>query len=268
VISGTPTTAVAGAFSVVVTDATATNVYANLALTINATGTSWQLAWSDEFNGSGSPNSSDWGYEIGQIRNGEPQYFTSRVENVRQENGALIIEGRKESYNGASYTSASVLTQGKRSFLYGRIEVRAKLPAGRGPWPAIWMQGTSGSWPARGEIDIMENVGFEPTVTHSNVWTPNFQSAQYFSTNPVGDITQWHIYALEWYVDRLDFFVDGVKVNTFPNLGGTSNWPFSQPQYLILGMAIGGSWGGQQGIDDSIFPAQYSIDYVRYYTKQ
>ncbi len=226
----------------------------------------WQLVWSDEFNGSGALSSTDGDYEGGFIRNEEAQYHQSGTSNATQTGGSLVIEARVESVGGGSYTSASVITKNKRTFLYGRIEVRAKLPVGNGTWPAIWLQGTSGSWPARGEIDIMEYVGFESNLTHTNVFTTNFTAGQYGGTHAVSDVTAWHDYALEWFTDRLDYYIDGVKVNTFPKLSSNAaDWPFDSPQYLLLNLAIGGAWGGQQGINNALFPHQYEIDYVRYY---
>ncbi|MBN1818816.1 MAG: DUF3472 domain-containing protein, partial [Sedimentisphaerales bacterium] len=133
----------------------------------------WKLTWGDEFDYTGLPNADKWDYEVGFIRNQEKQYYTkARAENARVEDGMLIIEGRKEKYDRADYTSASIHTWGKQHFLYGRIEVRAKLPTGRGTWPAIWMLGINRrelGWPACGEIDIMENVGFDPDTIHANI---------------------------------------------------------------------------------------------------
>ena len=135
----------------------------------------WELVWADEFNGKGLPDQSKWDYEVGFIRNREKQYYTkARLENARVENGMLIIESRKEKYEKGDYTSASLHTRYKAKWLYGRIEVRAKLPTGRGMWPAIWMLGANYGkvrWPACGEIDIMENVGFNPDMIHANVHT-------------------------------------------------------------------------------------------------
>jgi beta-glucanase (GH16 family) len=261
---------------------------------VTVRGDEWKLVWSDEFNEPGMPNSSKWNYEVGFIRNGEKQYYTpARKENARVEDGALIIESRKEPYkspgsNGsapasrrrqggetAEYTSASLTTQGKAAWTYGRVEVRAKLPAGRGTWPAIWMLGTNISetgWPACGEIDIMEFVGFDPGVIHANIHVKKYNHAINTGKGDkikVSDACDaFHVYAVEWDRDHMDFFVDKQKYFTFKNEGtGTAAWPFDKDQYLILNLAIGGGWGGQKGIDDSIFPTQYLIDYVRVYQK-
>lgn len=227
----------------------------------------WILTWSDEFDGPAGdpPNSANWDYEIGMVRNSELQYYTNRTENARLSgSGTLIIEARVESYLGASYTSASLITKNKQEFLYGRIEARVKLPAVTGAWPAFWTQGISGSWPARGEIDIMEYVGKEPNnvyvgTVHASAGS-NGAVAQSIST-PTG----WHVFALEWFADRLDFYFDSTKVRTYNNAGtGTAQWPFDALQYLLLNLAVGGSWGGPT-VNDAAFPIQYEIDYVRRY---
>jgi len=271
VISGTPANASTASFGITVMDANAVSVNATFSLTINASGTAppgWQLSWSDEFNGTGAVDPATWRHEIGMVRNNEAQYYTDRLENIRQENGMLVIEGRKEAFNGAQYTSASIRSDGRRQFLYGRLEVRAQLPGGRGTWPAFWTMGVSGGWPLRGEIDIMENVGFDQNTVHNVVHTGSGSSMG--STHVSNPHQGFHVYSLEWYADRLDFLIDGVKTFTYTNdgRGDVNSWPFSAPQYMLLNLAIGGSWGGQQGIDDSIFPARYYIDYVRYYTRQ
>lgn len=233
-----------------------------------------KLVWSDEFNGAGLPDSSKWTYEQGRVRNREAQFYTaSRAENARLENGHLVIESRKERWQGADYTSASLTTEGKREFLYGRIEVRAKLPKGRGTWPAIWMLGANMpkvGWPACGEIDILEHVGFDPDVVHANVHTGAYNHAQGTgkgnNTRVAGVMDGFHVYALEWTPARLEFSVDGRVYFTYLNDGaGDRSWPFDKPQYLILNTAIGGAWGGRKGIDDTVFPARYEIDYVRVY---
>ena len=226
----------------------------------------WNLIWSDEFNNTGLPDSSKWGYDS-DYGFGD-QYFTkARSENARVENGTLVIEARKESYQGAKYTAALIETRGKASWTYGRMEVRAKLPEGRGVWPAIWTLAVSGGWPASGEIDIMEYVGFDPDKVYANVH--GRKDGTHYQSGPesyslLRPYDNFHVYALEWFPDRMDFFVDGNKYHTYSN-NGSNPWPFDKPQYLILNLAIGGEWGGQQGIDDSIFPQKYIIDYVRVY---
>lgn len=236
----------------------------------------WGLVWTDEFDKDGLPDTDKWWYEVGFVRNNERQYYTrSREENARVENGMLVIESRKEDYKNAEYTSASLTTQGQAAWTYGRIEIKAKLPRGRGVWPAIWMLGVNRDkgWPACGEIDIMEYVGFKPNTIHANVHTEKYN---HMRGNNKGDtITveapwkDFHVYAIEWYPERIDFFVDDKKYFTYENEGsGEAAWPFDDPCYLILNTAIGGSWGGQEGIDDSIFPQRYYIDYVRVYERE
>lgn len=233
------------------------------------------LVWSEEFSTDGLPGASIWSYEVGLIRNQEAQYYTAgRLENARVEGGCLVIESRKEDYAGAHYTSASVNTLGKRQFFRGRIEVRAKIPTGVGSWPAIWMMGTDVTtvgWPECGEIDIMENVGYEPDTIYATVHTPG-------SVNDPGLVVKgghidipdpfagFHVYAVEWRADRLDFFVDDRRYFTYAkDTRYPDYWRFDKPFYVLLNTAVGGNWGGQNGIDDGIFPLKYAIDYVRYY---
>ena len=245
-----------------------------------------KLVWSDEFDKPGLPDPAKWGYEEGYVRNKESQYYTvSRPENARVENGLLVIEARKEKFaysakgkqGVADYTSASVTSRHKASWTYGRIEVKAKLPAGRGTWPAIWMLGNNidkVGWPACGEIDIMEYVGHQPDKIHVNVHTKGFNHtkgngrgrAMPFAADAPA---QFHVYAVDWTPQAMVFSLDGKPGFTVKNDGtGVDSWPFDAPQYLILNLAIGGSWGSQKGIDDSIFPQKFLVDYVRVYQRQ
>ena len=237
----------------------------------------WKLVWSDEFNYTGLPDKTKWDYEEGFVRNGEKQYYPrERLENARVENGMLVIEGRKENYQSptgktAAYTAASLITKNKASWCYGRIEVRAKLPKGKGVWPAIWTLGNSGGWPGGGECDIMEYVGKQPGVVHATL---------HFKKNGkhVGNGKQlavpglesgFHVYAMEWTADWIDFFCDAKKYQSFAVKDaqeGDTN-PFRKPHYLLLNLALGGGWGGPV-IDDTIFPAKYLIDYVRVYERK
>ena len=237
----------------------------------------WVLEWEDQFNQDGLPNPAIWSYEVGKIRNNEAQYYTgNRLENARIENGMLLIEARKDYYNGNEITSASIHTSGKKSMLFGKIEVRAKVPEGRGSWPAIWMLGEPKNkktkWPECGEIDIMENVGYDPDKVHFNVHTKAYNHVM--KTNKgkivpnINPSQDFHVYAIEWYTDRIDFFLDGAKQFTFLKEEGNDKWPFDKSQYLILNLAIGGAWGGQEGIDDSKFPFKYYIDYVKVYKQK
>jgi len=261
-----------------------------LSLALSSRAADWQLVWSDEFDRDGLPDPAKWKPEEGFIRNQELQYYTvGRKENARVEGGYLIIEARKERFPNArfraeapwsrwqqrrqyaDYTSASLTTEGRASWSYGRIEVRAKLPSGRGTWPAIWMLGTNRAqvgWPTCGEIDIMEYVGLQPGIVHAHVHTRGYNHTRGNGRGARASVpdaeTAFHLYALEWTPQRLDFFVDDRKYFTLENDGtGVDSWPFDKPQYLILNLAIGGSWGGQQGVDNSIFPQRFVIDYVR-----
>ncbi|MBI1389783.1 MAG: family 16 glycosylhydrolase [bacterium] len=242
-----------------------------------ASANGWKLTWSEEFNKAGAPDPATWSYEKGFVRNKEAQYYTvDRRENARVEGGSLIITSRKEEYENGHYTSASLHTNGKKHFQHGRLEIRAQIPTGRGMWPAIWLLGTNirqVGWPRCGEVDIMENVGYEPSVIHANVHTAKYNHTK---GNGKGDkITldkPWegfHVYAVEWDEQRMDFFVDDAHYFTYENEGaGETSWPFDGEFYLILNSAIGGAWGGQKGIDDSIFPQEFKIDYVRYYQRE
>ncbi len=258
----------------------------------------WKLVWCDEFDKPGLPDLAKWDYETGFTRNNEKQQYTrARKENARVENGNLIIEAKRERYIGpgstrasksrrnarassdpsdADYTSASLTTRGKAAWTYGRIEVRAKFPSGRGTWPAIWTLGTNidkAGWPTCGEIDIMEFVGFEPGVVHANIHTKKYNHVMNTGKGDkvmIPDASQaFHVYAVEWDAARIDFFVDAQKYFIYRNDGtGQDAWPYDNYQYLILNLAIGGDWGGQKGIDDAIFPQRYEIDYVRVYQKR
>jgi beta-glucanase (GH16 family) len=239
----------------------------------NPSAETWKLVWSDEFNVGSMADPNKWDYEQGYVRNRELQYYTkARPENARIEDGMLVIETRKDNFEGHPITSASLRTRGKAEWLYGRIEVRAKLPTGKGMWPAIWMLGLNPGhrWPACGEIDIMENVGFDPLTIHANIHCQAYNHTKGTNKGNKIEVTDpsknFHVYAIEWFEDRIDFFVDQTKYFTFKNEGtGNDAWPFDKPHYLILNAAYGGSWGGQKGTDDSILPQKYFIDYVRVY---
>jgi beta-glucanase (GH16 family) len=237
----------------------------------------WALVWADEFDAPGNPDPARWTHDIGYIANQEAQYYTSRSENVRVEDGLLVIEARKEPWMGYAYTSARLKTQGLAQFLYGRVEFRARLPTGRGTWPALWMLGSNigqVGWPTCGEIDIMENVGFDPLKIHGTVHTDaynhtlgNHRSGTVEASPPPWE--DFHVYSMEWTPDRIDIFLDGERYFTFENEGtGTAAWPFDQPHFIIVNLAIGGSWGGQRGIDDSLFPHRMFVDYVRVYERK
>lgn len=239
-----------------------------------------QLVWSDEFHddtldksrwkaysGNGCPQLCGFG-------NNELQYYTDKPENVKVADGKLVITALKDSIDNNAYTSAKLLTHGLESWQYGRIEVSAKLPSGKGTWPAIWMlpeKRKYGGWPRSGEIDIMEHVGYDQGKIHGTVHTQSFNhmnGTQKGNSILVPDASDaFHEYAIEWREDRIDWFVDGEQYHTFKNTGKNSDdWPFDHPFHLILNIAVGGNWGGKHGVDDSIWPQSMEIDYVRVYT--
>jgi beta-glucanase (GH16 family) len=251
-----------------------------------------KLIWSDEFDGTGLPDSKKWTYEVGYVRNGELQYFTNaRVENTFQEDGYLHIKAIKDDplYDGNGnllntkadrITSASIMTKGKASWLYGRIEVRVKVPGpNKGSWPAIWMMpvaDTWGGWPNSGEIDIMEHVGYSPEQTHFTSHCFHYREGGQgglFSTayDTPGVYDDFHVFALEWDEEGLFWYLDDKErpVHEFYNESSGSKedwkvWPFQRNFYLILGLSYGGGWGGRNGVDYQL-PMEYLVDYVRVY---
>jgi beta-glucanase (GH16 family) len=244
-------------------------------------GKEWNLTWSDEFDGTGLPDSTKWSYNIGNWGwgNNEPQYFTSsRLENARVEDGNLIIEARKNDL-GNEWTSARLTTQGKESFLYGKIEIRAKVPVTRGTWAAGWLLGDEYrdelSWPYCGEIDILECVGYEindSTGNGKNHATCHTRAYYFKQGNQIGSEitvsamnTEFHTYAIEWYPDVIYGFLDGEKYYTYDKNKDELEWPFFKAQNIILNLTVGGGWGGLKGIDESVENHQYIIDYVRVY---
>lgn len=237
----------------------------------------WEQVWGDEFDGQGLPDGSKWTYETGGDGwgNQEQQFYTREdTDNARVENGTLIIEARKESVQGSAYTSARL--NSRESWTYGRVEVRAKVPAGRGTWPAIWMLADNDTygdqyWPDNGEIDIMEHVGYDEGVIHGTIHTKAFnhiEGTDKGSSRTIPTATsEFHTYALEWTPREIRVSVDGQTYFTFQNREqyGWQEWPFDQPFHLLLNVAVGGTWGGAEGIDDSVFPERMVLDYVRVY---
>lgn len=232
------------------------------------------LVWSDEFNYTGLADSTKWNYDIGGdgFGNNEAQFYTKkRLENASVENGNLVIEARRENWENKNYTSARLVTKGKQDWKYGRIEVRAKLPKGKGTWPAIWMLSTDmKEWPEDGELDIMEHVGYNQGFIHASVHTKKYNhiiGTQKTDTLVVKNASEkFHIYTADWSPEKIDVYVDHQKYFTYVNTEKTYEaWPFNQKLYLILNLAIGGNWGGKKGIDNSIFPQKFYIDYVRIY---
>ncbi len=245
---------------------------------------SYQLVWSDEFDKDGLLNPEKWSYDVGDNcpdncgwGNNEAQYYTEKLlKNARVENGKLLIEARREKINNKDYSSARVVTKNKGDWKYGKIDVRAQLPAGVGSWPAIWMLPTDwkyGGWPQSGEIDIMENVGFKPDSLFGSVhteWYNHIQKTQV--TKGVFDPTlssQYHNYGIEWDEEKIDFLFDEKKYLTFRNQHtGSKAYPFDQAFYLVLNVAVGGNWGGEKGIDNKIFPQKMLVDYVKVFQKK
>ncbi len=242
-----------------------------------------KLVFHDEFNGTGLPDKSKWGYEEGFVRNHEMQYYTvERVENVFQEDGVLhircidadtlrdengeILNKHIEEDTGKDYyiTSGSITTKNKYDWTYCRVEARLKVPQSSGTWPALWMmpsESVYGYWPRSGEIDIMEYIGNDIDRFYC---ATHFYNGDKGNNRQVDDINDWHIIAFEWHEDRMEFFCDGRMfyriLNPNTNWG---DWPFDQPFYLILNFAFGGGWGGQKGFDNTALPLDYLVDYVR-----
>jgi beta-glucanase (GH16 family) len=240
----------------------------------------FKLVWSDEFNYTGLPDSSKWNYDtIGNAwgwGNHELQLYTAvRKENVTVSEGTLKIRAIKEKIGGFNYTSARLTSKEKGDWLYGRFEISAKLPGGRGLWPAIWMLPTDweyGGWPESGEIDIMENVGYDPFNVVASVHTSNYNfkiGTQRNHTIEVKDNRDvFHTYAIEWRENQIDAFIDDSLYFTFKKEANEYKvWPFDKRFHLLLNLAVGGDWGGMRGINDSIFPVAMEIDYVRVFQK-
>jgi beta-glucanase (GH16 family) len=251
----------------------------------------WQMVWSDEFDYTGAPDNSKWTFDEWPAKkvNGEDQAYTARAKNARVEDGRLIIQAHKEQYGNAQYSSARLHSLGKGDFLYGKVEARVKLPAGQGNWSAIWMlpsdpfkyattckagedwQGstTCDAWPNSGEIDILEHVGYDMQNVHGTVHTKayywvNWQQRKASIDGKTVD-QNFHLYSLEWTPEHIIVSFDNTPYFFYKNEGtGWEAWPFDHPYHLILNLAIGGDWGRAGGpIDDSLFPMQMEIDYVR-----
>ena len=253
-------------------------------LTQKTDGEKWSVVWSDEFDYEGIPDTSKWTYDVGNWGwgNAELQYYTeNRTENARVEDGNLIIEARKNDL-GYPWTSARLTTRGKQSFLYGRIEFRAKVPSGKGNWAAGWTLGDDYvdelSWPYCGEIDILESVSFEmdPATGNGRAHASAHCGAYYFKlgNQPTG-ITEvknmnneFHTYAVDWTPEGLSASVDDRVYFEYNDTSTDLSWPFNKAQNIILNLTMGGGWGGQQGIDSTISSQKYIIDYVRVYEKK
>jgi beta-glucanase (GH16 family) len=237
------------------------------------------LVWSDEFNGN-SLNQNDWSYEIGDgcsinlcgWGNNELEYYTDRPENLYFQNGNMVIEARKESFSGRNYTSAKIVTRGKRTFKFGRMDIRAKLPKGKGIWPAIWMlpqNSVYGGWPKSGEIDIMEMLGHEPNKVYGTAhFGPGPGSTQFGRnyTLPSGDFSDnFHVFSINWDRNTIQWLVDGTVFSTFTNADANgATYPFNEDFYFILNLAVGGNWPGSPDATTA-FPQQMLVDYIRVY---
>lgn len=237
----------------------------------------YQLVWADEFDQDGLPDPAKWGFDTTRNsvgwHNRELQYYGAPGSgNAVVRNGRLVITARREApasapdWGGQRYTSARLLTRGKAEWTYGFFEVRAKLPCGRGTWPAIWMLGRGGRWPEDGELDIMEHVGRQPGRVASTVHMAAGHGAHGVGgAQRVADAcTAFHRYQLHWTAQGVTFGVDGFVHAYYPRMTlGPDAWPFDAPQYLLLNLAIGGFLGGE--VDDRIFPVALEVDYVRVY---
>jgi beta-glucanase (GH16 family) len=240
-----------------------------------------QLRWADEFDYQGPPNPAFWTYDLGTGQNGwgnrEVQNYTNDLKNVRVENGKLIIEARKENNN---WTSGRIKTQGKINFQYGKVEFRAKIPAGSGTWPALWMLGeniTQVGWPNCGEIDVMEHVGRQPGIIHGSIHNQaSYGATQYTQSINIPDYsTSFHNYAVTWSPEKIVFSInDDIFYTYAPTTKTVNNWPFDQPFFLIINIAMGGNFGSdpqyetgglKNGIDPALTSAIMEVEYVRVY---
>lgn len=238
----------------------------------------YRLVWSDEFDYEGKPDDTKWDYMVGGNGwgNNELQYYT-KGDNVKVADGKLTIELRKEEMGSNGYTSTRLVTKDKAEWKYAKIEVCAKLPTGKGTWPAIWMMpaaDTYGTWPKSGEIDIMEHVGYDQGRVHATIHTESYyhgkntQKGESILARDCSD--EFHVYSVEWLPDKLLFSMDGEEYFSYKPTDYTANptsaeWPFDKAFYLIMNIAMGGNWGGAQGIDETVESAQMEIDYVRVY---
>ncbi|MFM9074879.1 MAG: family 16 glycosylhydrolase [Bacteroidota bacterium] len=242
----------------------------------------WELVWADEFDGTGRPDSTKWNYDMGDgcpavcgWGNNELQYYTDDTLNARLENGNLVIEARQEARGEKPYTSTRLVSRGKAEWLYGRFEIRAQLPTGKGTWPAIWMlpsENKYGTWPKSGEIDIMEHVGYDPGVVHGTLHSEKYnhlkQTQKEGITRPGADIQKnFHVYSIDWEPNQVTFMVDDSTYHRVDRVEGDdfAGWPFDRKFYMILNQAVGGNWGGKEGVDPGIWPQRLLVDYVRVY---
>jgi len=245
----------------------------------------WTLAWSDEFNGANGsqPDATKWTYDVGGNGwgNDELEYYTSRPVNASIQDGNLVIQALKETYTGTdnvtrNYTSARLKTQGLFQQSQGRFEARIKIPYGQGMWPAFWMLGNnvdSAGWPACGEIDIMENIGMEPSIIHGSAHGPGYTGGTGVGTtftlpNNQRFADDFHIFAVEWESGVIRFYVDTNLYQTITpaSLPAGGTWAFDHPFFLLLNVAVGGDWPGNPD-STTVFPQTMLVDYVRVYQR-
>jgi beta-glucanase (GH16 family) len=233
------------------------------------------LVIADEFNTDGAPDSSMWTYDIGTGANGwgnnELQYYTDRTENVKVENGYLLITANQEDFEGASYTSARIKTQNLFERAYGRFEARIRLPYGKGLWPAFWLLGNdceTNIWPQCGEIDIMEYLGDNPTTIFGTVHGPGYSGGEAVSKDYVLENdrydTGFHVFGIEWGPDYINYYVDDALYQTITPQDVPGEWVFNHPFYIILNVAVGGNFPGSPN-NETVFPQTMLVDYVRVY---
>ncbi len=233
-----------------------------------------KLVFEDHFEVGEQPNLDYWNIDEGGsgFGNREEQFYTKRISNIYQKDSMLHIVARKEDFEHRQYTSAKITTRNKMHMQYGRCDVRMKLPKGLGTWPAVWFLGENiktVGWPSSGEIDLMEFVGKEPDVIHFSLHSKNYNHTKnnnlHLKREVPGVSDDFNVYSMEWDKDGFKYFLNDKLLFTAPkgDLKGMDDWPFDQPFFLIINLAIGGNWGGK--IDDSIFPAEFLVDYVRFY---
>ena len=231
------------------------------------------VAWSDEFDTNGAPDPTKWTYDVGGSGwgNNELEYYTNTTNNAVIKDGVLTITAKKESMGGMNYTSSRMVSKNGSDMLYGRIEVKAKIPAGTGTWPAIWMLPNDyayGPWPNSGEIDIMEHVGYDPNNVHFSVHNQlyNAGNSKTSTLNIPTAFTEFHVYRADWTPAAVKGYYDDKLIFTYADDGkGSAGWPYDKPFHILLNLAVGGNWGGIKGVDDSVFPVSMQVDYVRFY---
>ena len=228
----------------------------------------YKLVWSDEFDGTGI-SAENWNFETGGNGwgNHEKQYY--QKDNASVAGGNLVITAKKETVGGNNYTSARMTTLAKREFTYGKIEARIKIPVGQGLWPAFWLLGANinkVNWPECGETDIMEHINTDSLLYGTMHWNNNGHVSSGNKT-PVDSISNFHVYSIEWDASAIRWLVDGVEFNSATILNSANNTgAFHKPFFIILNLAVGGDWPGQD-VDDSKFPASMYVDWVKVYQK-